>query len=60
MKLVRIALFALAALLPTSWTIAHAEDAPAGETKTTKKTKKKKKDDGSEETKTETKTEKAP
>jgi hypothetical protein len=60
MKLVRIVVLGLAVFLPTSWTIAHAADeAPAGETKTTTKTKKKKKTDGTgDETKTETKTEK--
>lgn len=60
MNLIRTVFFALAFVLPVSWTVAHAGDeAPAGETKTeTKKTsKKKKKGDGSEETKTE-KTEK--
>ncbi len=61
MKLVRIVFFGLAVLLPTTWTVAQAGDeAPAGEKseKTTKKTKKTKKGDGSEETKSETKTEK--
>lgn len=63
MKLVRILFLGLAVLLPTSWTIAKAADeAPAGDTKTTKKTKKSKKKaaDGTTETetKTDTKTEK--
>jgi hypothetical protein len=63
MNLVRIVFFGLAVLLPTTWTVAKAEDAPSGDTttKTTKKTKKsKKKSDGSgeTETKTDTKTEK--
>jgi hypothetical protein len=64
MKFTRILFLALAVLLPTSWTVAHAGDeAPAGDTtkttKTTKKTKKSKKADGTEDktetTKTETK-----
>lgn len=64
MNLVRIVFLGLAVLLPAAWTVAKAEDAPAGDTstKTTKKTKKtKKKSDGSgetTETKTDTKTEK--
>jgi len=66
MNLVRLVLLGLAVLLPASWTVAKAEDAPAGDTtttKTTKKTKKSKKNaDGSgkteSDTKTETKTEK--
>jgi hypothetical protein len=63
MNLVRIVFLGLAVLLPAVWTVAKAEDAPAGDTttKTTKKTKKsKKKADGSgeTETKTDTKTEK--
>ena len=62
MNLVRIVFLGLAVLLPASWTVAKAADeAPAGDTKTTKKTKKsKKKSDGSTETetKTDTKTEK--
>ena len=49
MKLTRIIFLALAVLLPTSWTVAHAEDAPAGETaqpeKKAKKAKKGKKAD---------------
>jgi hypothetical protein len=62
MNLVRIVFLGLAVLLPATWTVAKAEDAPAGDTtKTTKKTKKtKKKSDGSgesTETKTDTKTE---
>jgi hypothetical protein len=31
MKLVRTIFFALAVLLPTSWTVAQAADAPAGD-----------------------------
>jgi hypothetical protein len=62
MKFTRIVFIALAVLLPTSWTVAHAGDeAPSTETtKTTKKTKKSKKADGSgEKTETtDTKTEK--
>ena len=65
MNLVRLVFLGLAVLLPASWTVAKAEDAPAGDTttKTTKKTKKSKKNaDGSgkteSDTKTETKTEK--
>lgn len=61
MNLIRVIFFGLAVLLPVSWTVAHAGDeAPAGEKteKTTKKTKKSKKSDGTEETKSETKTEK--
>jgi len=63
MNLVRLVFLGLAILLPATWTVAKAEDAPAGDTtttKTTKKTKKsKKKADGtgSTDTKTETKTE---
>lgn len=40
MKLTRIMFLALAFALPTSWTIAHAEDAPAAAGETTKKEKK--------------------
>jgi len=65
MNLVRLVFLGLAVLLPATWTVAKAEDAPAGDTsttKTTKKTKKSKKNaDGSKsesETKSETKTEK--
>ena len=61
MNLIRVIFFGLAVLLPASWTVANAGDeAPAGEKteKTTTKTKKTKKSDGSEETKSETKTEK--
>jgi hypothetical protein len=62
MNLVRIVFLGLAVLLPTTWTVAKADDAPSTETKTTKKTKKSKKNaDGSKtesETKSETKTEK--
>ena len=49
MKLVRTIFFALAVLLPTSWTVAHAGDAPAGDAaggeKKEKKAKKGKKAD---------------
>jgi hypothetical protein len=67
MNLVRLVVLGLAVLLPATWTVAKAEDAPAGDTtttKTTKKTKKstKKKADGTGSTdtksETETKTEK--
>ena len=63
MNLVRTVFLGLAFLLPATWTIAKADDAPSTETKTTKKTKKSKKKnaDGSKtesETKSETKTEK--
>jgi len=61
MKLIRVIFFGLAVILPVSWTVAKAADeAPAGDKteKTTKKTKKSKKADGSEETRSETKTEK--
>jgi hypothetical protein len=60
MNLVRLVFLGLAVLLPASWTVAKAEDAPAGDTttKTTKKTKKSKKNaDGSGKTETDTKTE---
>ena len=50
MKLIRACLFVLAVLLPTSWTIARAEDAPkedkGGEMKKEKKSKKAKKKEG--------------
>ena len=61
MNLTRIIFLALAVLLPAAWTKASATDeAPAGDKaeKTTKKSKKSKKADGTEETHTETKTEK--
>lgn len=59
MKLIRVIFFGLAVLLPTAWTVAQADEPPAGEKeKTTKKTKKTKKGDGTEKTETETKTEK--
>ncbi len=63
MNLVRVLFLGLAVLLPTAWTVAMADDAPAGDTttKTTKKTKKSKKNaDGSktDTEKSETKTEK--
>jgi hypothetical protein len=47
MKLIRAMFFTLAVLLPTSWTIAHAEGmgGSSGETKKSKK-KSKKKDSG--------------
>jgi hypothetical protein len=44
MKLVRTIFVALAVLLPTSWTIAKAADAPAGDADSGKKEKKAKKD----------------
>ena len=40
MKLVRTIFVALAVLLPTSWTIAKAADAPAADTDSGKKEKK--------------------
>jgi hypothetical protein len=43
MKLVRSIFLALAVLLPTSWTIAKAADAPAGDAEPAKKEKKSKK-----------------
>lgn len=45
MKLTRVVFLALAVLLPTSWTIAQAADAPATDApaKKTKKSKKSKK-----------------
>jgi hypothetical protein len=47
MNLTRIIFLAAAVLIPTSWTIAKADDAPAGETpKKEKKAKKGKKADG--------------
>jgi hypothetical protein len=47
MNLTRIIFLAAAVLIPTSWTIAKADDAPAGETpKKEKKAKKSKKADG--------------
>jgi len=50
MKLIRACFLVLAVLLPTSWTIARAEDAPkddkGGEMKKEKKGKKAKKKDG--------------
>lgn len=61
MNLVRTVFLGLAFLLPATWTIAKADDAPSTETKTTKKKKTKKNADGSKtesETKTETKTDK--
>jgi hypothetical protein len=61
MNLVRLVFLGLAVLLPATWTVAKAEDAPAGDTtttKTTKKTKKSKKNaDGSGKTESDTKTE---
>jgi hypothetical protein len=54
MKLVRSIFLALAVLLPTSWTIARAADAPAdgaGDAKKEKKAKKGKKAEGGEEKK---------
>jgi hypothetical protein len=61
MTLVRITFLALAVLLPTTWTMARAEDkAPAGDTaggeaKKEKKAKKAKKAEGGEEKKAEEK-----
>ena len=47
MNLTRTIFLAIAVLLPASWTIAKADDAPAGETpKKEKKAKKGKKADG--------------
>jgi hypothetical protein len=49
MKLIRACFLVLAVLLPTSWTIARAEDAPKdekGDMKKEKKGKKKKKEGG--------------
>lgn len=47
MNLTRSIFLAIAVLLPASWTIAKADDAPAGETpKKEKKAKKGKKADG--------------
>jgi hypothetical protein len=54
MKLVRTIFIALAVLLPTSWTIARAADAPAdgaGDAKKEKKAKKGKKAEGGEDKK---------
>jgi hypothetical protein len=60
MNLTRVLLCALALAVCGTWSVAQAADeAPAGETKTTKKSKTEKKGDGTtQETKTETKTEK--
>ena len=61
MTLVRMTFLALAVLLPTTWTMARAEDkpaaadAPAGEAKKEKKAKKAKKTEGGEEKKAEEK-----
>ena len=46
MKLIRAMFFTLAVLLPTSWTIAHAEGMGGASGETKKKSKKKKKDAG--------------
>ena len=52
MKLIRACLVVLAVLVPASWTIARAEDAPkddkGGEMKKEKKAKKSKKKEGGE------------
>jgi len=52
MKLIRACFLVLAVMLPTSWTLAHAEDAPkdekGGEMKKEKKAKKAKKKEGGE------------
>lgn len=54
MKLTRTIFLALAVLIPTSWTIAKAEDAPATDApKKEKKGKKAKKEDKKEEKKAE-------
>ena len=53
MKLTRTLMLFLAVSLPTSWTIAHAEDAPAGEAKEAKPKKKGKKKKAAEEPKKE-------
>jgi hypothetical protein len=59
MKLVRTIFIALAVLLPTSWTIARAADAPAADgadgAKKEKKAKKGKKAEGGEDKKAEDK-----
>jgi hypothetical protein len=46
MKLIRALFFTLAVLLPTSWTIAHAEGMGGASGETKKKSKKKKKEGG--------------
>jgi hypothetical protein len=47
MKLIRAMTLLLAVCLPTTWTLAHAEDAPpAGEAKPKKEKKSKKKKEG--------------
>ncbi|MDB4983439.1 MAG: hypothetical protein JWM82_4191 [Myxococcales bacterium] len=51
MKLTRTLMLFLAVCLPTSWTIAHAEDAPAGDMKEMKPKKKGKKAKKAEEPK---------
>jgi hypothetical protein len=55
MKLTRVVFLALAVLLPASWTVAKAEDAPAADApaKKEKKAKKSKKEDKKEEKKAE-------
>jgi hypothetical protein len=55
MNLIRIVFLGLAVLLPTTWTIAKADDAPAEGAKETKKAKKgkKAKKEGGEEKKAE-------
>ena len=45
MKLIRALFLTLAVLLPTSWTIAHADEGMGGASGTTKKKSKKKKKD---------------
>jgi len=56
MKLTRTIFLALAVLVPTSWTIAKAEDAPPADgAKKEKKAKKSKKAEGGEEKKAEEK-----
>jgi hypothetical protein len=49
MKLIRAMFLLLAVALPTSWTIAHAEDAPPAAEKPAKKKGKKKKEEKKEE-----------
>ncbi len=46
MKLIRALFFTLAVLLPTSWTIAHAEGMGGASGESKKKSKKKKKEGG--------------
>jgi hypothetical protein len=57
MNLVRTIFLGLAFLLPATWTIAKADDAPSTETKTTKKTKKSKKNADGTKSESESKSE---